>query len=62
VALLSMFIGACVGCTCESSWSICPVQRVDAAVRAARAWWRCIVEVAGSDGSGGLLVVGYPVV
>jgi hypothetical protein len=30
VALLSVFIGACVGCTCESGWSG-SVWRADAA-------------------------------
>jgi hypothetical protein len=49
VALLSMVIGACVGCTCESGWSGRPVRWADAAVRAAWAW-RYTVEVAASGG------------
>jgi hypothetical protein len=47
VALLSVFRGACVGCTCESG---CPVRRADAA---AWAWWRCAAEGAASDGAQG---------
>jgi hypothetical protein len=35
VALLSVFIGACVSCTSEYSCSSHPVQRVDAAVQVA---------------------------
>jgi hypothetical protein len=41
VAVLSVVIGACVGCTCESGWSGHPV------------WWRCTAEVAASDGGRG---------
>jgi hypothetical protein len=50
VALLSVFIGACVGFTCVSSWSGRPVWRADAAACAAWAWWRCTV----GDAGGGL--------
>jgi hypothetical protein len=47
VALL-VFIGACVGCTCVSSWSGRPVWWADA-VCAAWVWWRCTVGDAASD-------------
>jgi hypothetical protein len=50
VALLLVFIGACVGCTCVSSWSGRPVWWADAAGCAAWAWWRCTVGDAASDG------------
>jgi hypothetical protein len=50
VALLSVFIGACVGCICVSSWSGRPVWPADAAACAAWAWWRCTVGDAASDG------------
>jgi hypothetical protein len=49
VALLSVVIGACVGCTCDSGSYGNPVRWVDAAERAAWAWWRCTVEVAVSN-------------
>jgi hypothetical protein len=49
VAFLSVVIGACVGCTCDSSWCGSTVQWVDAAERVAWAWWRCTVDVAVSD-------------
>jgi hypothetical protein len=49
VALLSVVIGACVGCTCDSGWCGNPVQWIDAAECSAWAWWRCAVEVAVSD-------------
>jgi hypothetical protein len=48
VALLSVFIGVGVGCTCESGCH--PLRRADAA---AWAWWRCTAGGAASDGARG---------
>jgi hypothetical protein len=42
VALLSVFIVACVCCTCVSSWCGSPVRWVDAAMREAWAWWSAL--------------------
>jgi hypothetical protein len=42
-ALLSVVIGVCVGCTCDSGWCGRPVRWVDAAECAAWTWWRCTV-------------------
>jgi hypothetical protein len=49
VALLSVVIGACVGCTCDSGWCGSPVRWVDVAECAAWEWWRHTVDVAVSD-------------
>jgi hypothetical protein len=49
VALLSVVIRACVGCTCYSSSCGSPARWVDAAESAAWAWWKCTVDVAVSD-------------
>jgi hypothetical protein len=49
VALFSVVIGTCVGCTCDSGWCGSPVRWVDAAECAAWARWRRTVEVAVSD-------------
>jgi hypothetical protein len=49
VALLSVVIGLRVGCTCDSGWCSSRVRWVDAAERAAWAWWQGTVEVAVSD-------------
>jgi hypothetical protein len=49
VALMSVVIRACVGCTCDSGWCGSPVRWVDAAECAAWAWLRCTVDVAVSD-------------
>jgi hypothetical protein len=49
VDLLSVVTGACVGCTCDSSWCGSPVRWVDVAECVAWAWWRCTVDVAVSD-------------
>jgi hypothetical protein len=46
--VLSVFIGVCVGCICESG--CLPVRRADAA---AWAWWRFTAEGAASDGARG---------
>jgi hypothetical protein len=43
VALLSVVIGVCVGCTCDSGRCGHPVRWVAVAECAAWAWWRCIV-------------------
>jgi hypothetical protein len=46
---LSVVIGVCVGCNCDSGWCGSPVRRVDVAECAAWAWWRCTVDVAVPD-------------
>jgi hypothetical protein len=43
VALLSVVIGVCVGCTCYCGWCGRPVRWADIAECAAWAWWRCTV-------------------
>jgi hypothetical protein len=49
VALLSVFRGACVGCTCESGCH--PVRLADFA---AWAWWRCAADGGQGEAGGGL--------
>jgi hypothetical protein len=43
VALLSVVIGVCVGCTCDCGRCGRPVRRVAVGECAAWAWWRCTV-------------------
>jgi hypothetical protein len=47
--LLSVNIGGCVGCTCDSGWCGSPVRWIDAAECAAWAWWTRTVDVAVYD-------------